>query len=117
VSTSGASGRVVIGMDPHKRSATVEVMTGDETIVGGERFATDRDGFAAMLRYVGQSPDRVWAIECCAGIGKHIAMRLLADGEDVVDVPPKLSASSGPSFHYPRQMGMFVPRNLVIFGP
>jgi hypothetical protein len=50
-------------MDPHKRSATIEVMTGDETIVGGERFATDRDGFAAMLRYVGQSPDRVWAIE------------------------------------------------------
>jgi len=27
-----------------------------------------------------------------AGIGKHIANRLLADGEQVVDVPPKLSA-------------------------
>jgi len=27
----------------------------------------------------------------CAGIGKHIANRLLADGEQVVDVPPKLS--------------------------
>jgi transposase len=26
--------RVVIGMDPHKRSATIEVMTGDETVVG-----------------------------------------------------------------------------------
>ena len=36
MSTSGASGRVVIGMDPHKRSATIEVMTGDETIVGGD---------------------------------------------------------------------------------
>ena len=32
------------------------------------------------------------AIEGCAGIGKHIAVRLLADGEEVVDVPPKLSA-------------------------
>ena len=92
MSTAGASGRVVIGMDPHKRSATIEVMTGDETIVGGERFATDRDGYAAMRDYAKRWPDRVWAIEGCAGIGKHIAMRLLADGEEVVDVPPKLSA-------------------------
>ena len=45
-----------------------------------------------MRRYAGQWPDRVWAIEGCAGIGKHIAVRLLADGEEVVDVPPKLSA-------------------------
>lgn len=92
MSTSGASGRVVIGMDPHKRSATIEVMTADESVVGDGRFATDRDGYAAMLRYGKQWPDRVWAIEGCAGIGKHIAHRLLADGEQVVDVPPKLSA-------------------------
>lgn len=36
--------------------------------------------------------DRVWAIEDCNGIGHHITMRLLAAGEQVVDVPPKLSA-------------------------
>lgn len=84
--------RVVIGMDPHKRSATIEVMTADEAIHGGGRFGTDRGGYAAMLRYGRQWPDRVWAIEGCAGIGKHIANRLLADGEQVVDVPPKLSA-------------------------
>ena len=86
------SERVVIGMDPHKRSATIEVMTADEVIHGGGRFGTDREGYAAMLRYGKQWPDRVWAIEGCAGIGKHIANRLLADGEEVVDVPPKLSA-------------------------
>jgi transposase len=34
----------------------------------------------------------VWAIEGCQGIGRHIAHRLLAAGEHVVDVPPKLSA-------------------------
>jgi hypothetical protein len=33
-------------MDPPKRSATVEVMTADETIVGGGRFATDANGYA-----------------------------------------------------------------------
>src|SRR3954471_958158 len=83
---------VVIGMDPHKRSATIEVMAADEAIQGAGRFRTDREGYAAMLRYGRRWPERVWAIEGCAGIGKHIAVRLLADGETVVDVPPKLSA-------------------------
>ena len=92
MSTSTEADRVVIGMDPHKRSATIEVMTADEVIVGGGRFSTDHDGYAAMRRYADQWPDRVWAIEGCAGIGKHIAVRLVADGEQVVDVPPKLSA-------------------------
>jgi hypothetical protein len=35
-----------------------------------------------------------WLIEGCPGIGKHVASRLLTDGEDVVDVPPRLSASA-----------------------
>ncbi|GAB3864079.1 IS110 family transposase [Micromonospora andamanensis] len=84
--------RVVIGMDPHKRSATIEVMARDETVVGGGRFDTDRDGYTAMRKYAIRWPNRVWAIEGCQGIGRHIANRLLADGEQVVDVPPKLSA-------------------------
>ncbi|MEV0729750.1 IS110 family transposase [Polymorphospora sp. NPDC050346] len=86
------SDRVVIGMDPHKRSATIEVMAGDETVVGGGRFDTDRDGYTAMKTYAKRWPNRVWAIEGCQGIGRHIANRLLADGEQIVDVPPKLSA-------------------------
>ena len=45
-----------------------------------------------MSRWPASGRDRVWAIEGCNGIGRHIAMRLLADGEQVVDVPPKLSA-------------------------
>ena len=89
---NSTSDRVVIGMDPHKRSATIEVMTGDETVLGSGRFDTGRDGYAAMKTYAKQWPGRVWAIEGCQGIGRHIANRLLADGEQVVDVPPKLSA-------------------------
>jgi transposase len=85
-------GAVVIGMDPHKRSATIEVMAGDETILGGGRYATDVAGYRAMLTFAKQFKERTWAIEGCSGIGKHIADRLLADGELVVDVPPKLSA-------------------------
>ena len=44
-------------------------------LVGGRRF-----------------PDREWAVEGCQGIGRHIAQRMVADGETVVDVPAKLSA-------------------------
>ena len=54
--------RVVLGMDPHKRSATIEVMAADETVLGGGRFGTDRDGYGAMLRYVcpPPKPKRCW---------------------------------------------------------
>jgi len=84
--------RVVIGMDPHKRSATIEVMAGDEAILGGGRFATDAAGYAAMFATGQQWPERVWAVEGCQGIGRPGACRLLADGEQVIDVPAKLSA-------------------------
>jgi transposase len=83
---------VVIGMDPHKRSATIEVMAGDEAVVGGGRYGTGAAGYAAMLRAVTAWPERIWAVEGCQGIGRHLANRLLADGEHVVDVPPGLSA-------------------------
>jgi hypothetical protein len=79
-------------MGPHKRSATIEVMAGDETVVGGGRYATDATGYRAMLAEARRWPQRMWAIEGCQGIGRHLASRLLADGEQVVDVPPKLSA-------------------------
>lgn len=50
--------RVVIGMEPHKRSATIEVMTGDETVLGGGRLDTSQAGLAAMVGYVnGIQPD------------------------------------------------------------
>ena len=83
---------VVIGMDPHKRSATIEVMTADEAVLGGGRYGTDVSGYRAMRRAVRRWPERTWAVEGCQGIGRHIARRLIADGEHVVDVPPKLSA-------------------------
>jgi hypothetical protein len=79
-------------MDPHKRSATIEVMAGDETVLGRGRYGTDAPGYRAMLRAVRHWPQRTWAIEGCQGIGRHLAMRLIGDGEHVVDVPPKLSA-------------------------
>ncbi len=84
--------RVVIGVDPHKRSATIEVMNHREKAVAKGRYGTDRDGYQAMLAAGRKHKDRVWAVEGCSGIGRHVAQRLLADGETVLDVPAKLSA-------------------------
>ena len=85
-------GRVIIGMDPHKRSATIEIIDDGEQILIAGRFATDRDGYRSMLKTGRRYPDRIWAVEGCNGIGRHLAQRLVADGETVIDVPAKLSA-------------------------
>jgi transposase len=84
--------QVIIGVDPHKRSATIEVINQRERVLGKGRFGTDRDGYQAMLAAGRKHTDRVWAVEGCNGIGRHVAQRLVADGESVVDVPAKLSA-------------------------
>ncbi|WP_338090771.1 IS110 family transposase [Planosporangium thailandense] len=84
--------RVIIGMDPHKRSATIEVIDDREKVLAQGRFGTDTVGYQAMLKVGRTYPDRTWAVEGCNGIGRHIAQRLVADGETVLDVPAKLSA-------------------------
>ena len=44
------------------------------------------------MKYVKAWPDRVWAVEGANGVGRPLAQRLLAAGEQVVDVPAKLAA-------------------------
>src|SRR3954468_2099688 len=83
---------VIIGMDPHKRSATIEVIDERENLLAQGRFGTDTDRYRTMLAGARRFTQRIWAVEGCNGIGRHIAQRLVADGETVVDVPAKLSA-------------------------
>jgi len=63
-------------MDPNRRSVIIEVMTVDESVVGGGRFSTDTGGVAldAGLRSGWGEP-----IERFQGIGWHIATRLFAE--------------------------------------
>ncbi|MFD6358213.1 IS110 family RNA-guided transposase [Nocardia tengchongensis] len=83
---------VIIGMDPHKRSATIEIIDSNATILATGRYGTDTAGYNEMLTAAKRFPQRVWAIEGCNGVGRHVAHRLIADGETVIDVPAKLSA-------------------------
>jgi transposase len=85
-------GRVVIGTDPHKRSATIEVRDEREILLATGRFGMDKAGYRQLLGYVRQWPARVWAVEGANGAGRPLAARLLADGETVWDVPAKLAA-------------------------
>jgi len=84
--------KVFIGVDPHRLSATIEVVDRHQRVLATGRFGTDKAGYATMRRRVASYPERVWAVEGSNGTGRPLAQRLLADGEHVVDVPAKLSA-------------------------
>ena len=85
--------KVLIGVDPHKASVAVAVI--DEAV--GElleraSFPQNRAGLRSLERWAKRFPQRRWAVENAGGLGRHLAGRLAAAGESVVDVPPKLSA-------------------------
>lgn len=82
---------VIIGLDPHKRSNTIAVMTNTEELLARHRFDNSDQGIDEMLTAVGAHPDRVWAVEGSNGIGNSIAQRLVKAGEVVFDVPAKLA--------------------------
>jgi transposase len=85
---------VITGMDPHKRPATIEV-TGERAVVlAAGRYGTDTAGYAQMPAAARKFAGRVWAVECCNGIGRHLAHGLVHYGEIVSGVPPELSAQA-----------------------
>ena len=85
--------KVLIGVDPHKASVAVAAV--DEAkgeLVESASFPQDRTGLRCLERWAKRFPERRWAMENSGGLGRHLAGRLAATGESVVDVPPKLSA-------------------------
>jgi len=94
--------QVIIGVDPHKLSATIEVVDNHEKLLGSGRFSTDRAGYTALRNYAKNWPERLergvlrhdglWVIGGSNGAGRPLAQRLLEAGEHVVDVPAKLAA-------------------------
>jgi transposase len=85
--------KVLIGVDPHKVSVAVAAV--DEAgaeLVERASFPQDRAGLRCLECWAKRFPERRWAVENSGGLGRHLAGRLAAAGESVVDVPPKLSA-------------------------
>lgn len=84
--------KIVIGVDPRKLSATIEVIDLREGRLGSGRFTTDKPGFDAVRHYVSRWPYREWAVEGSLGVCRPLSQRLLEAGERVVAVPAKLAA-------------------------
>lgn len=82
---------VVIGVDPAKRSNTIEAIDSHERVLAAARFDNSSIGYRQMRTMARQWADRVWAVEGATGVGLNLAQRLVADGERVMDVPAKLS--------------------------
>jgi transposase len=85
---------IVIGSDPHKRSYTCSaVVVGTGELRGGETVRATSAGHERLLGWArGLDAERVWAIEDCRHVSGKLERFLLARGERVVRVPPKLMA-------------------------
>ena len=85
---------IVIGSDPHKRSytcAAVVAATGER--LGCETVEATGAGHERVLRWARSlGSERVWAIEDCRHVSGQLERFLLARGERLVRVPPKLMA-------------------------
>jgi transposase len=84
--------QVLIGVDPHKASIAVAAVSEIGELLECATFPQNRSGLRTLERWAKRFPKRRWAIENAGGLGRHLAQRLSAAGESVVDVPPKLSA-------------------------
>jgi transposase len=84
--------KVLIGVDPHKGSHTAVAIDRDELPLGTYKVRATRKQCEQLLAWADGFPERRWAIESAGGLGSLLAQQLIAAGEDVVDVPPTLSA-------------------------
>jgi transposase len=83
--------KVLIGVDPHKSVNAVAAIDENGEIISHMAFPADRRGLQALEHWSKRFPERRWAVEGAAGIGRPVAQKLVGAGEEVVDV-------SSPSF-------------------
>ncbi len=87
---------MVLGCDPHNRSITCgAVQAATRVARGSKTAAADLDGFDVLVRWArALGGERVWAIEDCRHVSGRLERFLVARGERVVRVPPKLMAGA-----------------------
>ena len=83
---------VMIGVDPHKGSHTAVVIDQAEMALGEVRVRASAAQVQRLLAWAAAWPERTWAVEGAGGLGHLLARQLVAAGERVLDVPPKLAA-------------------------
>lgn len=87
---------IVIGTDVHKATHTFVAVDGVGRKLGEKTVKATTGGHEAALRWARREfPDRLrWGIEDCRHLSARLERDLLAAGQDVVRVPPKLMAQS-----------------------
>jgi transposase len=84
---------VVIGIDAHKRSHTAVIIDGNGRQLTTKTCGSTSTDHLALLRWAAKhGADRVWAIEDCRNMTRRLEQDLLAAGERIIRVPPKLMA-------------------------
>jgi transposase len=83
---------VTLGTDAHKWSHTVVAADEQGRQVGQVTVTATPEGHLRALRWAGRWAQRRWAIEDCRHLSRRLERDLLAAGEQLVRVPPKLMA-------------------------
>jgi transposase len=83
---------VMIGIDPHKSSHTAVAISRAEEPLGRLRVRACADQARRLLAWAQGWPERTWAVEGATGLGHLLAQQLVAAGERVLDIQPKLAA-------------------------
>ena len=83
---------VMIGIDPHKASHTAVAIDPAEVPLGQLQVRACAAQAERLLAWAQAWPQRTWAVEGAGGVGHLLAQQLLAAGERVLDVQPKLAA-------------------------
>ena len=83
---------VMIGVDPHKGSHTAVVLDNDERPLASYGCGRRPTSWSGLMGWATSFGERTWAVEGAGGLGYLLAQQLVAAGERVVDVQPKLAA-------------------------
>jgi len=83
---------VMIGVDPHKGSHTAVAIDASEEPLGKLRVRASASQAQRLVAWAAAWPERTWAVEGAGGLGHLLAQQLVAAGERVLDVQPKLGA-------------------------
>ncbi len=83
---------VMIGVDPHKGSHTAVVIDRAEMALGQVKVRACAAQTERLLAWAAAWPERTWAIEGAGELGHLLAQQLVAAGERVLDLQPRLAA-------------------------
>lgn len=84
---------VVVGVDAHKGSHTAVAVDDAGRELASKTVAANLDGHLVLLGWAeGLEGPRRWAVEDCRHLSRNLERDLLARGEQIARVPPKLMA-------------------------